>query len=60
VRVLPPIEAGLDPDAFLAKLVEVTEAASDELLVETVRNNPHLPLPPTAKQRLRELGSNQT
>jgi 1-acyl-sn-glycerol-3-phosphate acyltransferase len=34
----------------------VTEAASDELLVETVKANPHLPLPVSAKQRLRELG----
>ncbi|MBP1876533.1 1-acyl-sn-glycerol-3-phosphate acyltransferase [Ensifer adhaerens] len=55
VRVLPPIEAGLDPDEFLARLIEVTETASDELLLETVRDNPHLPLPPTAKQRLAEL-----
>ena len=53
--ILPPVEAGMDPDAFLAKLVEVTEKASDELLVETVKNNPHLPLPPTAEQRLKEL-----
>jgi 1-acyl-sn-glycerol-3-phosphate acyltransferase len=37
--------------------VEVTEAASDDLLIETVRANPHLPLPPTAEQRLRELGA---
>ncbi|RVI93992.1 1-acyl-sn-glycerol-3-phosphate acyltransferase, partial [Sinorhizobium meliloti] len=25
--------------------------------IETVRANPHLPLPPTAEQRLRELGA---
>lgn len=55
VRILPPIEAGMDPDAFLAHLVEVMEAESDRLLVETVEANPHLPLPPTAKQRLAEL-----
>lgn len=55
VRILPPIEPGLDPDVFLKTLVEVTESASDALLVETVKNNPHLPLPPTAARRLAEL-----
>ncbi len=55
VRILPPIEAGLDPDVFLQKLVDVMEKASDALLVETVKDNPHLPLPPTARQRLKEL-----
>lgn len=55
VRVLPPIAPGMDPDAFLAHLVEVMEAASDRLLVETVEANPHLPLPPTAVVRLAEL-----
>jgi len=56
VRILPAIPPGLDPDVFLKTLLDVTEAASDELLIETVRNNPHLPLPPTAVQRLKELG----
>ncbi|HTN97807.1 MAG TPA: 1-acyl-sn-glycerol-3-phosphate acyltransferase, partial [Nordella sp.] len=42
-------------DVFLKRLVDVMESASDSLLVETVRNNPHVPLPPTAAQRLREL-----
>ncbi|MBW9065340.1 1-acyl-sn-glycerol-3-phosphate acyltransferase [Rhizobium herbae] len=55
VRILPPIEAGLDPDVFLQTLVDVMEKASDELLVETAKDNPHLPLPPTAAQRLKEL-----
>ncbi|MBB5535206.1 lysophospholipid acyltransferase family protein [Rhizobium giardinii] len=55
VRILPPIEAGLDPDVFLQTLVDVMETASDQLLVETVKDNPHLPLPPTAAQRLKEL-----
>ena len=55
VQILPPIEAGLDPDVFLKTLVDVMETASDALLVETVTNNPHLPLPPTAVQRLKEL-----
>lgn len=55
VRILPPIAPGMDPDAFLAHLVDVMETASDRLLVETVTANPGLPLPPTAVQRLAEL-----
>ncbi len=55
VRILPPIQPGMDPDAFLAHLIQVTEAASDALLVETARNNPHVPLPPEAVKRLAEL-----
>jgi 1-acyl-sn-glycerol-3-phosphate acyltransferase len=55
VRILPAIEAGMDPDAFLAHLIDVMETASDQLLMETVAANPNLPLPPTAVQRLAEL-----
>lgn len=55
VRILPPIAPGMDPDAFFAHLIEVSERASDELLLETVAQNPHLPLPPTAVDRLVEL-----
>jgi 1-acyl-sn-glycerol-3-phosphate acyltransferase len=55
VRILPPIEPGLDPDVFLKTLTDRMESASDALLVETVKNNPHVPLPPTAAQRLMEL-----
>lgn len=55
VRILPPIQPGMDPDAFHAHLVETLEAASDQLLIETVDANPHLPLPPTAAKRLAEL-----
>lgn len=55
VVVLPPIEAGLDPDVFLERLVREMETASDALLLETVRDNPHLPLPPTAARRVAEL-----
>jgi 1-acyl-sn-glycerol-3-phosphate acyltransferase len=55
VRILPAIEPGMDPDAFLAHLVEVMETASDRLLVETAAANPNLPLPPTAERRLAEL-----
>jgi 1-acyl-sn-glycerol-3-phosphate acyltransferase len=45
----------MDPDAFFAHLIEVTEKASDELLIDTVKRNPNLPLPPTAAHRLAEL-----
>ncbi|UNK38495.1 1-acyl-sn-glycerol-3-phosphate acyltransferase [Shinella sp. H4-D48] len=55
VQILPAISPGMDPDAFLAYLVDVMETASDKLLVETVDANPHLMLPPTAIKRLTEL-----
>jgi 1-acyl-sn-glycerol-3-phosphate acyltransferase len=55
VRILKPIEPGMDPDAFFAHLIEVTERASDEILIEAAERNPDLPLPPTALQRLEEL-----
>ncbi|QRM53375.1 1-acyl-sn-glycerol-3-phosphate acyltransferase [Sinorhizobium sp. BG8] len=55
VRVLPPIAPGMDPDDFLAHLVEVMESASDKLLVETAKDNPKLPLPPMAAERIAEL-----
>ena len=57
VRILPPIGPGLDSDTFLKTLIAQTEAASDALLVETVRDNPHLPLPDTARVRLAELAA---
>lgn len=57
VRILPPIAPGLDPDAFMQRLIETTEKATDELLVQTVRENPALPLPPTARARFEELTS---
>ena len=55
VKILPPIEAGLDPDVFYETLIERLEKVSDELLVETARDNPQVPLPPTAVKRLKEL-----
>lgn len=60
VKILPPIEAGLDPDVFYQTLIEKLEKASDELLIETVRDNPQVPLPPTAVQRLKELQAQAT
>ena len=55
VRVLAPIAPGMEPDAFLAHLIDVMETASDRLLVETAEANPKLPLPPVAAARLTEL-----
>ncbi len=57
VRILPAIQPGMDPDAFFEHLISVTEKASDELLIDTVERNPHLPLPPTAVERLAQLRS---
>lgn len=57
VQILPPIEAGLDPDVFMAKLVDVMETASDRLLVETAKANPQVPLNADARRRLEELGA---
>jgi 1-acyl-sn-glycerol-3-phosphate acyltransferase len=55
VRILPAIQPGMDPDAFLAHLIDVMETASDRLLVETAEANPLLPLPPIAAARVAEL-----
>lgn len=60
VKILPPIEPGLDPDVFYETLVEKLEKASDALLIETVRDNPQVPLPSTAVQRLKELQAQGT
>ena len=57
VQILPPIEAGMDPDAFMERLVDVMETASDKLLVETVRDNPRVPLREDARRRLAQLGA---
>ncbi|MBD8661858.1 1-acyl-sn-glycerol-3-phosphate acyltransferase [Rhizobium sp. CFBP 8752] len=59
VRILPPIQPGMQPDAFYKHLIETLETASDQLLVETVAANPHVPLPPTAVKRLAELKAEQ-
>jgi len=55
-RFLPPIEPGLDRDAFRARLVREIEQACDALLVEAARSENPPPLPPTARKRLQELG----
>ncbi len=55
-RILPPIEPGLNKDAFLKRLVEVTEKHCDEILLDVARSSNPPPFPETARRRLRELG----
>ena len=55
VRILDPIQPGMDPDAFFAHLTETMERESDKLLLETVRANPHIPLPEVTAKRVAEL-----
>lgn len=60
VRILPPIEAGLNKKEFMARLVQLTETACDELLLAAARDHNPPPMPPTAVKRLQELGLNWT
>ncbi|NNU59371.1 lysophospholipid acyltransferase family protein [Ochrobactrum soli] len=55
-RVLPPIPPGLEKEEFLRRLIETTETACDELLVAASRDPNPPPMPPTAVDRLKELG----
>lgn len=54
-RFLPPIEPGLGKEEFMRRLIEATETACDEILVETAKAEPKLPLPPSAMARLEQL-----
>jgi 1-acyl-sn-glycerol-3-phosphate acyltransferase len=60
VRFLDPIMPGMAPDAFFRHLIDVTETASDALLIETVRDNPQIDLPESARKRLAELAAGQS
>ena len=61
VRFLPSIEPGLPVEEFMERLIGATETAVDELLVEAIRENPHLPLGKRARKRFTELtGENPT
>ncbi|MDB5526578.1 MAG: acyl-phosphate glycerol 3-phosphate acyltransferase [Rhizobium sp.] len=55
IRILKPIEPGMPPTDFFRHLVEVTERESDRLLLETVRDNPGLPLLEVTRRRLETL-----
>lgn len=54
-RVLKPIPPGLDKEEFMRRLVSETEAACDEILLETANDPDCPPLPETAQKRLAEL-----
>jgi 1-acyl-sn-glycerol-3-phosphate acyltransferase len=56
-RFLPPIPPGLEREEFMRRLISETEAGCDALLVEAAQTPGHPPLPPTAQERLRELGA---
>lgn len=55
-RFLPIIPAGLTREEFQKRLVAETEKACDELLVAAAGEPNPPPMPPTARQRLAELG----
>jgi 1-acyl-sn-glycerol-3-phosphate acyltransferase len=54
-RFLPPIPPGLGKEEFMRRLVEETERACDQLLLEAARAPDAPPLPPTAVERLKAL-----
>jgi 1-acyl-sn-glycerol-3-phosphate acyltransferase len=54
-RFLKPIPAGLGKEEFMARLIAETEAACDEILLETAAAPDAPPLPETAQRRLAEL-----
>lgn len=55
-RFLPAIEAGLEKDAFMERLIDETESAADALLVEAATGDNPPPMPPPAAARLKALG----
>lgn len=54
-RILPPIEPGLDKDVFLARLIEETETACDELLLLASQDHNPPPMPPSAQKKLAKM-----
>lgn len=55
IKILPPIQPGLDKKSFMKRLIEETEAACDDLLVAAARSKNPPALPATALQRLTQL-----
>lgn len=55
IRILPPIQPGMNAREFFLHLADYTERESDRLLVETVAANPQVPLTEITKKRLAEL-----
>ncbi|MBL0848873.1 MAG: 1-acyl-sn-glycerol-3-phosphate acyltransferase [Candidatus Liberibacter ctenarytainae] len=60
VRVLEQIPAGMPRKQFFTVLQENMERESDKLLLETIQDNPHLPLPASVKQNLLKRTQNKT
>ncbi|ALE03229.1 lysophospholipid acyltransferase family protein [Bartonella ancashensis] len=58
VRILPPIKTGLNKHDFLKKLIQTTENACDELLIQATKDPISPPMPPSAIKRLKALGYN--
>lgn len=56
VRILPPIEANLNKNEFLEKLIQTTEDACDELLLRSAKDPTPPPMPPSAVKKLQKLG----
>lgn len=56
VRVLPPIESGLNKREFLSKLVNAIETTCDELLVAAAHDANPPAMPSSAVKRLKDLG----
>src|SRR5690606_25278835 len=54
-RFLPPLQPGLEKNAFMERLIRETEAATDELLIEAAKAADAPPLPSTAVERLKAL-----
>lgn len=51
-KFLPPIEAGLAPDAFLARLIEAIESETNKMLLEDVREGLARPITPAMRERI--------
>jgi 1-acyl-sn-glycerol-3-phosphate acyltransferase len=55
-KFLPPIEPGMEKDAFMKRLIAETEAGCDAFLIEAATSENPPALPETAIRRLKELG----
>ncbi len=56
-RFLKPIPPGLEKEEFMRRLIAETEAACDDILVETSKMPDAPPMPPTAAARLAEIAA---
>lgn len=55
-KFLPPIEPGMEKDAFMKRLIAETEAGCDAFLIDAATSQNPPALPETAIRRLKELG----